>query len=254
MSSPMENGARPDSQPDKHVADEENKSQNATIHRIQQYRDRVAEYQLLFAQNELSREITEAQQHRSYHQLVKGFLQLLKPYLMDESIPGSQFYWQGYSGNSPDPDDGILHLGEIVVEPPDAIRQPSKEEMAGALQAGDQQTIQRADPRNAVEEQKYDIVGLRDFASAEVEWIEEWEVMFGPEVTPYDLRQQIHDPMVDVRDRRHRNEPITVVRTVRVPRSIIDNAVTALENFVRDMGMDIDFEADPYMGEGEPGL
>lgn len=261
MSAPMRNGAGggDSGQEQKRVDDEENASQNATIQRIQNYRDRVAEYQLLFAQNELSGEVSETEQHRSYHQLASGFLQLLKPYLTDPDIPGSQYYWHGYSGESlsatrKSGDGRILHLGTVPVEPPEAISKPSKEEVEGALRTRNSHTMQRADPRNSVENKSYDIVGLVDFAQAPAEWTEEWEVMFGPEVTPQDLREKIRDPTVRILDRTHRHEPITVVKSVRVPRSAIDAAVTAMENFIRDIGMDIEFEVEPYTGDGGPGL
>lgn len=255
MTQPLSNGATPDG-PSQRVDDDDNTSQTATIQRIHDYRDTIADYQLAFAQNELSGDVDAGQQHRAYHQLAKGFLQLLKPYLTDQDVPGTQYYWEGYTADSLEDasSDGILRLGTVTADPPDAIRTPSRDEVADALREGDQQTIQRADPRNAVDGRSYDIVGLLDFASAPAEWTEEWRVMFGPEVTPHDLRQQIRDPDVRVRDRRHRNEPITVVKTMRVPRSVIDNAVTALENFVRDLGMDVDLQPEPYMGEGEPGI
>ncbi len=60
-------------EPGRQIEDEDNASQSATIRRIQSYRDDIADYQLLFAQNELSENISEAQQHRAYFQLAKGF-------------------------------------------------------------------------------------------------------------------------------------------------------------------------------------
>jgi hypothetical protein len=39
-----------------------------------------------------------------------------------------------------------------------------------------------------------------------------------------------------------RTEPIRVSRIARVPRDIIDEAVTAMENFCRDLGIDMDLE------------
>lgn len=224
------------------VNDEDNKSQNATINRIQRYRDDLAEYQLLFAQNELSEEISERQQHRAYHQLAKGFLQLLKPYLTAEEIQQGEHYWNE------------VDLGSFMIEPPEAIQQPSKQEMESALKAGHKQTFARADPRNEVEAKRYRVIGLRDFAAAEPEWQVEWSVMYGPEVSPADLRSEIRDSRVRVQPRSHRNEPITVIRSGRVPRQIIDNVVTELENFVRAVGMDVDIEAEAYMGEGGPGI
>jgi hypothetical protein len=43
-----------------------------------------------------------------------------------------------------------------------------------------------------------------------------------------------------VHPRSHRNQPITVSRLARVPRPIIDEAVTQMEHFLRDIGMDIE--------------
>lgn len=212
------------------VSDDDNQSQNATIRRIQSFRDDIAEYQLLFAQNELQNDISEAQQHRSYHQLARGFLQLLKPYLMDEEIPRSEYYWNE------------VELGEFTISPPEVIQQPSQGQMEAALKAGRRETLARADPRNSVESKHYSVVGLRDFAAADPEWEVEWQVMYGPDVRPSGIRSQIRDSSVRVHPRSHRNEPITVTKTVRVPRQIIDAAITELEQFVREVGMDIDLD------------
>lgn len=247
MSPASTNGKSPSDTAARQVNDDENKSQTATIQRIQKYRDNLADYQMLFAQNELTGDVSEAQQHRSYHQLTKGFLRLLKPYLTDyrhedpEIIIG-QRYWEE------------VELGSFTIDPPAVISRPSRQEMDHALRTGHQQTIQRADPRNSVEPKEYSVRGLRDFDAAEPEWSVEWQVMYGPEVTPAELRSQISDPNVHVQPRATRTEPITIVKTARVPRRIIDETVTQLENFVRDLGMDVDIKAEPYMGEGGAGI
>jgi hypothetical protein len=215
----------------KQVNDEENKSQNATIERIQSFRDDLAEYRLLFAQNELTEEIGEAQQHRAYHQLAKGFLGLLKPYLTaDDEVAESEAYWEE------------VGLGAFTVDPPAAITQPSRGEVDTALRRGDSRTLARAEPRNNVEAKRYAVKGLRDFDAAPAEWEVSWSVMFGPEVSPATLRGEIADPAVQVHPRSSRTEPITVTRTVRLPRRIIDEAVTQLEHFVRNLGMDVDLD------------
>lgn len=213
----------------KEVNDEEKQSQNATIRRIQKYRDDIAEYQLLFAQNEMSMEVNEAQQHRAYHQLAKGFCQLLKPYLTDDGISQSSHYWED------------VNLGNFDVSPPDVICPPSREEMGAAVRHGEKTALARGSPRNHVEGKSYSVIGLRDFSTAPAEWQVEWTVMFGPEVSPLDIQQQTRDENVRVSERSHRNQPITVVRTARVPRVIINNAVTAMDNFVRELGLDLDF-------------
>jgi hypothetical protein len=225
------------------VNDEENKSQNATIERIQSFRDDLAEYRLLFAQNELTEEISEAQQHRAYHQLAKGFLGLLKPYLTaEDEVAESRKYW------NKEP------LGAFTIDPPAAIQQPSRGEVDAALQSGDSRTLARAQPRNNVEAESYRVVGLRDFDAVPPEWEVSWSVMVGPEVSPQTLRSEITDPGVQVHPRSSRTEPITISRTVRLPRRIIDEAVTQMEHFIRDLGMDLDIAGEDYMGRGGPGL
>jgi hypothetical protein len=225
------------------VNDEENKSQNATIERIQSFRDDLAEYRLLFAQNELTEEISEAQQHRAYHQLAKGFLGLLKPYLTaEDEVAESKEYWNE------------VELGAFTINPPAAITQPSRGEIDTALRQGDSRTLARAEPRNTVEPKAYTVIGLRDFDAVPAEWEVSWSVMFGPEVSPASLRQEITDPAVRVHPRGSRTEPITVTRTVRLPRRIIDEAVTQMEHFVRDLGMDLEIAGEDYMGQGGPGL
>lgn len=227
MSAPAADNAEKTNQ---EINDEENQSQNSTLRRIQRFRDDIAEYQLLFAQNEITHEIGEDQQHRSYHQLARGFLQLLKPYLTDEEMAQSEYYWNQ------------VELGSFTIDPPDVIRPPERAEVEFALRDGNRQALARADPRNTVESKRYDVVGLRDFAAAQPEWTVEWQVMYGPETSPADLRQEITSPRVHVSERTHRNEPITVIHTARIPRQIIDAAITAMENFVRALGMDIDFK------------
>jgi len=217
-------------EPGRQIEDEDNASQSATIRRIQSYRDDIADYQLLFAQNELSENISEAQQHRAYFQLAKGFLQLLRPYLSDEDVPQSTHYWNEVA------------LGEFAVDPPAAIAQPSQQQLEHALKASDQSTISRADPRNSVDSKHFSVIGLRDFASAQAEWDVQWEVMFGPDVSAADIRSQLQQSGVRVSPGTHRNEPLTVTKRVRIPRQIIDNAVTELENFVRDIGMDVEWD------------
>jgi len=225
------NEERQDEQaPDRTIDDEENTSQSATIRRIQSFRDDIADYQLLFAQNELSEEISEGRQHRAYYQLAKGFLQLLRPYLTDEDVPQSDHYWNQ------------VQLGEFAVDPPAAIAQPSQQQVDHALKANDQSTIARADPRNAVDSKHFSVIGLRDFDSAQAEWNVQWEVMFGPDVSAADIRSQLQQSGVRVSPRSHQTEPLTVTKRVRIPRQIIDNAVTALENFVRDIGMDVEWD------------
>lgn len=227
---------------DYEVDDTENKSQNATLSRIQKFRDELAEYQLLFAQNELTQEISQEQQHRSYQRLASGFLQLLKPYLTDDKLKNSTYYWEGYSGETPQESEDVLLLGEFSIDPPEAINQPSQDSLDQAIKMGDIQTLQRADPRNEVEPREYTVIGLRDFAAAEVEWEEEWQIMFGPEVSRADLASEIRDPSVRVLQRSHRNEPLTVVKRAHLPKSVIDNAITAMENFIRDVGMDVQID------------
>jgi hypothetical protein len=224
------------------VSDEENRSQKATIQRIQSFRDDIAQYQLAFANNELSREVPEENQHRSYHLLAKGFLQLLRPYLEDDSASSSNYYWDE------------IDLGEFTIDPPAVVRQPTRHEMGRALKSGDLNTISRADPRNAVEPKRYSCIGLRDFAASQPEWTVEWTVMFGPEVSATDLRAEINDRSVTVPPRSHRNEPISIQKKARVPRPMIDNAITAMENFVREIGMDVEMVGDPYDGDGGPGI
>lgn len=239
MSDDRQNG---DLNPSRQVNDDENQSQSATINRIQRYRDDLAEFQKVFAEGELSDEIDERKQHRAYHHLVSGFLQLLKPYLTDSEITESQYYWED------------AQLGEFTVTPPEIIQRPTRDEMDRALQRGDKMTLARGMPREGVDPITYRVEGLKDFASAKTEWEVEWSVMFGPEVSAMDVRHEIHDESVRVKPRRRRNEPIMVVKTVRLPRPIIEAAVTALENFVRSLGMDIDLSPEPYEGEGAPGL
>lgn len=224
------------------VNDDEKKSQNATINRIQRYRDDIAEYQLLFAQNQMSNDVNEGQQHRAYHELAKGFCQLLKPYLTDEGIPQSDYYW------------GEVPLGKMRVDPPEAIRPPSREEMGSAVRQRSRTDLALGSPRNTVQPKVYRVDGLRDFATAPPEWEVEWTVMFGPEVSPADIQRKITDRKVRVTQQSHRNEPITVVRTEQLSREIINNAVTAMENFVRDLGMDIEMTGEPYEGDGGPGI
>jgi len=224
------------------VNDEENQSQNAAINRIQAYRDELAEYQLLFARNELSNELSEGEIHRSYHQLVSGLAQLLMPYLRDYDIGSAQHYWE------------TVKLGEFEIEPPAAIQQTDRLSVAGALGGEGIGAVALADPRNSVEPKHYDVVGIQDFMAAEPEWTEEWSVMVGPEVSTADLRQQIAEDGVRVLDRRHRNEPIRVERVARVPMDIVTSAATQLEHFIRDIGLDVELKGEPYMGEGGPGL
>lgn len=239
---PPDNGRQPSEGVEQTVADDEGKSQNATIARIQQFRDTIADYQVLFAENELAADVSAADQHRSYHQLAKGFLQLLKPYLTDENIDGSKHYWER------------IELGSFSVDPPPAISPPSREEAARALRGRDTAVVARADPRNEADPHEYDVIGLQDFAAAPPEWDVRWSLMYGPEVSVRELRARIETPGVRVLPRQHRAEPITVVRTARVPLEIINDAITAMENFVRALGMDIELEAEPYEGGDEPGL
>jgi hypothetical protein len=212
------------------VNDEENQSQSATINRIQAYRDELAEYQLLFARNELSNELSEGEIHRSYHQLVSGLAQLLMPYLRDDGIQSARHYWER------------VKLGEFDIDPPSAIHQPDQMDVAGALGGDGLGAVALADPRNSVEPKHYEVYGLQDFMGAEPEWTEEWSVMVGPEISPADLRQQITEDGVRVLDRRHRNEPIRVERIARVPMGIVTEAATQLEHFIRDLGLDVDLQ------------
>lgn len=223
------NGSGKSGQP-RAVQDEENQAQNATIRRIQSFRDDIAEYQLLFARNELTEDMSESQQYRAYHQVARGFCQLLKPYLTAQDIDQSERYWRQ------------LPLGEFEVDPPDAIRRPERQRVGAALGNDASGLARRADPRNDVEPRRYELQGLQDFWAAEVEWREDWQVMYGPEVNPADIRAEVSDPDVRVHERSTRTEPIRVSRIARLPRPIIDEAITAMENFVRDLGMDIDLE------------
>jgi hypothetical protein len=211
------------------VSDEENQSQSAAIRRIQKYRDRIAEYQMFFAENEITREIGEGEQHTAYHQLAKGFLQLLKPYLTDPEIPRSAVYW------------GEKDLGGFSITPPSAISRPSAGEMEAALRSGNRLTMSRASTRACAEPREYQVRGLKTFANAPAEWSEEWTLMWGPEISAEDLRAQINDPRVSVQPREHRTQPITVVKSARVPKHVIDDVITCLEQFVRDVGLDIEF-------------
>lgn len=224
------------------VDDEENQSQNATIRRIQRYRDNLAEYQMLFAQQELEQHGRRRQAHKSYHQLVKGFAQLLSPYLTDREIECAEEYWQ------------LKEFGSWEVAPPDAISQPSRRQVQDALGSGRTDILARADPRNQLEPYQYRVQGVEDFVAAPPEWEVSWSMMVGPEVSPRDLRSQMSSPDITIDARQHRTDPITVHRRVRVPRDVIGSVVRGLEMFIREIGMDVDMTAPDYTGGEEPGL
>lgn len=220
------NGDRPTSR--LQVEDDENHSQTKTINRIHAYRDQLAEFQVAFAENELVGEVPERRQHRAYHQLASGLLRLLKPYLTDEEIDEAEYYWND------------IDIGTFTVNPPAVIQKPDRQELSGAIRSGDQTTIARAKPRNEVEPRHYTVKGLRDFAAAQPEWEVQWNVLFGPDVSAAELRSQVDDARVQIDDRQRRTQPITVRRLVRVPKPIIDDAITYMESFLRDIGMDIE--------------
>lgn len=236
MSSPAD-ATPPEQGKKQEVDDEENRSQNATIRRIQSFRDDIADYQLLFARNEVSKQLSEREALRSYHQLVKGFLQLLRPYLTDDSISEAQKYWTETT------------LGTITVDPPASIQRPSQARFKQALTNNDPKSLAISAPQNNPSKKMYRVKGLKDFAEWDAEWQVEWQVMFGPAVTPDDLRERIQDSSVSVLDASHRNEPIRVQKTAQLPRHIIDSAVLELENFVRGVGMDVDFDEEEQQTE-----
>lgn len=232
----------PDRSP-REVDDEENRSQAATIRRIQSYRDDIADYQRWFAQNEISGSVSKRKAHASYHQLAKGYLQILTPYLTDPEIaqdvehprltdvdPMVNPYWS------------LAPLGSFSVDPPSALQQPDKDSLSAALRNGDRQTVAQATPRISPEPKQYTVNGLREFAGSDPEWTDSWTIMFGPEVRVRDLRQRITDDDVEVEDRQYRNEPITVTKQARVPKTVIDNAIRNLEQFVRELGLDINLK------------
>lgn len=232
MSTPADNDGRENRkvEPDRKANDEDRISHKSTVKRIEEYSNEVTEFQKLFAQSELTSGVDEAKNHRAYHKHVKGFCQLLKPYLTDDDLPGAVEYWHN------------VEIGEFEIQPPDVLKQPSQEEMARALRGGHQKTIARSDSRNSADDREYKIEGLRHFMDSPPQWEEEWNVMFGPGVSPADLRSEIDDPTVRVEDQSNPNEPITVVKTARVPRFVIDNAAAEIEKFRREIGMAIEMK------------
>lgn len=239
-----ENGDKERIEQQKRVADDDNKSQNATIARIQQWRDKIADCREFMAENRATQEVPQDELRAMYFELAQGYLQQLRPYLTDyETFPHGRYFWEGYLADDIEDADNVLQLGTITVDPPEAIQQPSRDELSGAIRHHDRQTLARARPRQSVDEISYSVIGLKDFAVAEFEWEEQWSVRFGPEYSAGDLRQEIDDPRVKV-VQGSRREPITVIRRVQMPRSIIDNAITSLEDFVRKIGMDVEFDTD----------
>lgn len=234
MSTPAEQDGRENRkvEPDRKANDEDRISHKSAVKRIEQYYDELTEYQKAFAEAEIAGDVDESRHHRAYHEHAKGFCKLLRPYLTDNDLPKAEYYWKQ------------AEIGVFQVDPPEVLQQPSKEEMAHALRGGNRKTIARADPRNNAEPRGYTIIGLRDFMSSPTQWEESWQVMFGPEVSATDIRSEITDPNVRVEDRAHQNDPITVVKDVRVPRSIIDDAVAAMEQFRRSIGMAIEMKKD----------
>lgn len=245
---PAEHDVRPAESVKRQVEDEDKKSQKSSIERIQQFRDYLADYQVWFAQNEISREVSREEQLKSYHRMAQGLLRVLRPYLTDPSLTpntedanGNQ-YW-----------NHVL-LGEFTIDPPDVLQRPSQRATETAIRNHDHTTLMRADPQHNADPEHYRLVGLREFATFEPEWTVEWTMMYGPDVSLGSLRQQNTNDDVTIHDRQHRTDPVTIEKTARIPRFVVDNAVTCMENFIRDIGMDIEFKGEPYYGGTEPGI
>lgn len=256
MSKPTPPGGtdvRPQQSIGRTVNDEEKKSQTSSIERIQQFRDHLADYQVWFAQNEISQEVSREKQTKSYHRMAQGFLRVLRPYLTDPSLtPNEQPTAESeHTGNEY---WHHINLGEFAIDPPEILQRPSQRATENAVKSHDRGTLARADPRNTAESHHYRVVGLKNFGATDPEWSVSWTMMFGPEISVRDLRMKSTEDTVTIRDRDHRNQPVTITKTVRLPKHIVDNAVTSMENFVRDIGMDIEFNGEDYMADDGPGI
>lgn len=232
----------PDQAPNKKVNDEEKRSQKANIQRIEDYRDRIAEYQLWFAQNELSGDVSQRDQQRSYHQLARGFLQLIRPQLTDPEIIQNIDH-PDPDTHSPEYDNPYwtrIPIGAWTIDPPDILQRPSQLETEHAVKNNIRSTLARADPRVTADPRTIEVIGLRQFAALEPERTIEWTAMFGPNITPSELREQTSDDQVTVHDRSHHSEPIKVTKQVLVPKFIIDNAIETTEHFIRQIGLGIE--------------
>ncbi len=247
MSKPLppaenEQPAEPEPEINQTVDEEENTSQNTSIQRIQKFRDHLAEYQVWFAQNEISQEVSREDQLRSYHRMTQGFLRVLTPYLTDDRLTPAAGDTDADQPNKGNYYWNRVNLGSFTVDPPNILQKPGQRTMERAIRNHDTAKLARADSRTNADPRRFAVAGLRDFAASDPELSVSWTVMFGPEVEAHELRSELSDPNATIRPRNHRTEPIEVDKTVQLPKSIIDNAVTAMENFVRELGLDIDFE------------
>lgn len=225
------------------VQDEENQSQAATITRIQKYRDRLAEYASLFASP--GSDITYEQVMHAYHQDVYGFVQLLKPYLKDADIGHSTDYWERKK------------VGEITFTPPEPVRKQDRRRMEAELKRGNAGRVSHLNPRNTVEAETYTIQGLREFADLDPSQRtleRSWEIMVGPETPRRVLKRRLDATNAHVEDPGIPGTPLTVTVQQQIPRQLVDEARTLCEEFVRESGMDVEFDPEPYYGEGEPGI
>lgn len=258
MSKPTRPGGpdvRPQQSVKRTVNDDEKQSQTSSIERIQQFRDYLADYQVWFAQNEVSKEVSREEQVKSYQRMAQGFLRVLRPYLTDPTLtPNDSVAGQAENGNSGNEYWHRVNLGEFSIDPPEILQRPSQRTTERAIRSHDRTTVEMADPRHSADPKHYRVVGLQEFADIDAEWSVSWTMMFGPEIRVSDLRMKNDEARVTVRDRDHRNEPITVEKTVRLPKRIVDNAVTSMENFVRDIGMDVEFNGEDYTAEDGPGI
>jgi len=241
MSKPVDTPTElPESIPRK-ADDEEKQSQSSAITRIQSMRDHLADYQVWFAQNEITQDVTHKKQIASYHKMAQGLLQILRQYFVSD-MGGAGEYWTE------------TQIAAFDIEPPAALQQPSKGQTRAAIRTKNANLLQRAAGEIDARRQRFVVQGLREYAMLDPEFSVTWDVRFGPNVSSSNLRREVSDENVTVHDRTRRHEPIKVEKRVAIPKFVIDNAVTTMENFLTEVGLDIEFRGEDYMAKGEPGI
>lgn len=222
-----------DDNPDQHVIDEGDVTQNAVLRRIQGCRDDIAEVKARRIQEALEGTSNDWSFRRAYYRAVDALCGELQSYLRNDEFPLAGKYWEE------------VPIGEIVFEPPEVVSQPSQAGMDAALKQGGKQ-LALCRPRNSVKPKSYTVQGLRDFNAADDVLTESWQVMYGPEVSANDIRSRNHETGVQVKPRASRHEPITVHRRQPLPADIIQKAESLCVKFAYELGMDVDFEYEDY--------